>query len=369
MPPRVASTAPTPRSIELPGGRGGRPGSASSSSASPPVKEASSSPLGFIRSGARVGKAGDQGGQRRVAGVDGDPGRRTRAARAPGRRTSRRVRRAGSDPASTTQAAPAARCEQRGRESARGARGSTVAPGVLSLVVVPSGSVMVRLTRTRRPAARGGSRCRRAAARCTNGSSGAAGSTAIGGDAGGDGGPGDVDALAAGLRGHRRRRAAPRRAASGPARATVRSVLGLGVRVRIMRPRTSTPARSRARAVGVARSPSSVTSTSTSSSVGEPDGALDADLAGVGEHHDPAGAARRSPAWLAASSGSGVVRPWPDGDAVGADEGDVGAELGQRRDGVGADGGLRGAADPARAAGAARSAARPASRAATGRRG
>ena len=50
---------------------------------------------------------------------------------------------------------------------------------------------------------------------------------------------------------------------------------------------------------------------------------------------------------VAASSRSGVVRPWLGGDAVGAEERDVGAQVGQRRDGVGADRGLRRGPHPA----------------------
>ena len=50
---------------------------------------------------------------------------------------------------------------------------------------------------------------------------------------------------------------------------------------------------------------------------------------------------------LAASSLSGVVRPWPTVRPLVADERDVGPQLGERGDGLGADGGVRRGADPA----------------------
>ena len=95
-----------------------------------------------------------------------------------------------------------------------------------------------------------------------------------------------------------------------------------------------------------ASTPSSVTSTSISVERREPDAVSTPSL--VESASTTTWRARPTIARLmAASSGSGVVRPWPDGDPVGAEERDVGAELGERRDGVGADGGLGGGADPA----------------------
>ena len=111
--------------------------------------------------------------------------------------------------------------------------------------------------------------------------------------------------------------------------------------------------------------PSSVTSDVDLAERGEPDRRLDADLAGVGEHDDPAGAGDHRPlggGLVAVGRGEAVL----DGDAVGAEERDVGAQLGRaprpcrRRPRPGWSGG------PGRAAGAARSAGCPASRAATG---
>ena len=195
---------------------------------------------------------------------------------------------------------------------------------------------------------------------------GARGSTAIGGEAG-----------------RRRRRGRCSRPCRRPGRSPTATPLhgaalqrrrpgrrcgrcwGWAVRVTIMRPRTSTPARSMGAAVGRRRSPSSVTRMSMSASSANRIGALDADLAGVGEHDDPAGARDDRPlggGLVAVGGGQAVL----DGEAVGADEGDVGAELGpapRRSRGRRPHGWWRG---PGPAAGAARSCGEPASRAAIG---
>ena len=73
-PPSVASTAPTPRATSTPAAAAAAAGSASMASASPPVSEASSSPLGFIRSGACRSRPARERAQRCARGVDRDPG-------------------------------------------------------------------------------------------------------------------------------------------------------------------------------------------------------------------------------------------------------------------------------------------------------
>ena len=113
--------------------------------------------------------------------------------------------------------------------------------------------------------------------------------------------------------------------------------------------------------------PASVTSDVDLGELGEPDRRLGADLAGVGQADDPAGGGDHGPL------GGGLVavgggQPVVDAQAVGAEEGDVGAEPPERarrcrrrpRPGWWA--------APGRAAGAGRPAALPASRAATGHR-
>ena len=141
---------------------------------------------------------------------------------------------------------------------------------------------------------------------------------------------------------------APR--SSGPARVTVRSLLGFGVSVTIIGDGahtaiTSTPARLDGPAVtggdllvgdeGV-----------DVGQLGELDRALDADLAGVGEHDD----ATRALDDGALDGGLGAVgggQAVLDGEAVGADEGEVGADRVERLDRLGPDRRVGVAADAA----------------------
>ena len=141
----------------------------------------------------------------------------------------------GSEPASTIQSADAAR-RSSDSVSAPSTAGVTVGPGLFSLVVVPSGSLMVMLTRSVPVVGTGRQSMPAARSSSTNGSSAGAGSTAI------DGIPADTEARemltplppACDVT-DSARCTAPR--SSRPARATVRSWLGLGVRVTIMRRR------------------------------------------------------------------------------------------------------------------------------------
>ena len=273
----------------------------------------------------------------------------------------------GSEPASTTHEADAARDSRVAPRSSRW-DADTMAPGLLSLVVVPSGSVMARLMRTS-PAGGAGEHAMPAErSSVTNGSSGRAGKTASVARPGRHGGAGDVHALAAGLHGDRQQPldgAALQRAGQGDG-AVVAGVRGQGDDhrdpvVTAHTVITSTPALLDGPAItggdllvgdeGV-----------DLGQLGELDRAFHADLAGVGEHDD----ASRPSDDGALDGGLGAVgrgQAVLDGQAVGADEGEVGADLSPapRRSPDRRPRGCGGGPGPA--AGAARSAAsRPAGR-------
>ena len=118
---------------------------------------------------------------------------------------------------------------------------------------------------------------------------------------------------------------------------TVRSWLGLAVRVTIMRGTSPATPRCRPwRARGARRraTPSSVMTTSMSPGDANRTGRLEAELRGVGERDDQVAAADdRSLDRCLVGVGGG--EPVVGGDAVGAEEGDVDAKVGERLDGVG----------------------------------
>ena len=196
-------TAPTPWSTSWRAAVAAVAGSASKVSSSPPTNEASSSPLGFIRSGAASGQRRDEGRERALAGVDGHPGRRAAQRRARARRTSRRAH-----PAAASRRARPRRRRGGPARAAVAPRSSrwdaeTVAPGLLSLVVVPSGSVMARLMRTSPAGGAGQHAMPRRDELGDERVVGARGEDGLGAEAGRHRGAGDVHALAAGLHGDR----------------------------------------------------------------------------------------------------------------------------------------------------------------------
>ena len=250
-PPRVTSTAPTPWSTSVPGRGGGRGrvGSrrpprrrrrtrraprrwASSGRARPRASAATRAASGpsLVSTATRAGVLRSE---RHELGV-------------PAVGSTRRQRAGQHHPGGAGGAV-----EQRSRRGRRGAVADTVAPGLLSLVVVPSGSVMVRLMRTSPAGGAGRQRCRPPSSSGDERVVGPrAGSTASV--------PRPADTAAremftplppACMVTDSSRWTAPR--SSGPARVTVRSLLGLGVRVTIMRrvgrAHTATPRRRLAR--------------------------------------------------------------------------------------------------------------------------
>jgi hypothetical protein len=231
--PSVASTVSTPRSTRVRAAAAAASGSDSSTWASPPVKEASSSPLGFIRWGALSGSRSTsaRSGASLVSTATQAVERRSTATSsayhstgAPG----------GSEPASTTQSAAAAR-RRNDSVSAASTSGVAVGPGLLSLVVVPSGSLIVRFTRRLPGWVTGQQATPRAVSSCTKGSSSGAGRTARVGTPAATQAREMLTPLPPGWEvTDAARWTEPRRSGSG--RVIVLSWLGLAVRVRITRP-------------------------------------------------------------------------------------------------------------------------------------
>ena len=220
----------------------------------------------------------------------------------------------------------------------------TTAPGVLILVVVPSGSVSVRLTRTAPAGCSGRQSMPSRSSSTTNGSSLCAGSTAI------------VGTLAATAAREMftplppawevtdsARSTAPR--TSSPVSDTVRSMLGLGVRVTIMRPPPRRrDARSAARSASLM--PASVTTTSMSASWAKRT-MCSWPILEESTRTTTWWAAPTIARLAAASAGSGVLRPWSADSPLVPTKATSALQQAERRHRVLADGGVGGRADPA----------------------
>ena len=287
----------------------------------------------------------DQGPQRGVAGVDGDPG--AGPVQGGHQLGVPLVGGAGWQRAGEHDPVAAAGAPPQGARSARPRVARVISgPGLLSLVVVPSGSLIVMLTR-RSPSWSTGRQSMPAA------SSSMHERVVLGGgqhrerrDAGRHRGAGDVDALAAGLRDDRRgtlHGAALQRLGERD-RAVVAGVGGEGDDHATT---TSRPGGLQGACGRSSSIPESVTRTSTSSSAANRTGRLDADLGGVGQHDGTAGGASDRPlgrGLVAVGGGQAVVgadaRWWPR-NATSA------RRSAERGDRVGADRGLGGRAHPA----------------------
>src|SRR6185312_3708146 len=215
--------------------------------------------------------------------------------------------------------------------SSSSSRGVACGPGLFSLVVVPSGSVIVMFTRRSPACSTGRQSMPAASSSSTNGSSLAAGRTAIDGRSAATQAREMFTPLPPAWEiTDSARWTAPR--SSGAVSLTVRSRLGLAVRVTIMRLNRSCddhldaglrerpPVRGRHVAVGdqyvdlPGRS--------------EADGRVDAELRGVGERHDLSRTLDQRPlhrGLVGVGRGEAVLR----GDAVRAEERDVHAEVGE----------------------------------------